>query len=309
MDNGRQKIVIIVGPTASGKTALSIHLAKHYNGEVISADSRQVYTGLDIGTGKVTKTEMGAIRHHLIDVLSPQRVFSADAFVQHATHAITSIASRNHLPIVAGGTGFYIDALLGRVSLGEVPANTTLRKRLERYTTEKLGALLLKKNPARYTVLQTKNELNNRVRLIRAIEIASSTQRHKPLPTTLPAYDALIIGVTHPRTILRERINARLSARIKRGMFKEMERLHARGLSWKRMRELGLEYRYGAEYLTHSLSRSEVEVILQQKIWQYARRQLTYWKRNNDIQWFHPSDIHSIEACVTAFMTRGHKQD
>lgn len=302
MADRAQKIVVIVGPTASGKTALSIHLAKRYSGEVISADSRQVYTGLDIGTGKVTKTEMGSIRHHVLDILPPQKVFSADAFVHHAVLAIESIARRNHLPIIAGGTGFYIDALLGRVVLGDVPANASLRQKLAGYTTEKLCALLSKKNMARYLELKQKNELNNRVRLIRAIEIASGAKITYKTDVVLPQYDALIIGVTHPRDTLRERINARLAARIKRGMFKEMERLHARGLSWKRMRELGLEYRYGAEYLTGSLTRLEVETILQQKIWQYARRQLTYWKRNQNIQWFHPSEIQKIDRLVKTFL-------
>jgi tRNA dimethylallyltransferase len=306
MDKEPCKILIIVGPTASGKTALSLQLAKHYRGEVISADSRQVYTGLDIGTGKVTKTEMGKVPHHLIDVMKPQRVFSADTFVTQAVRTINAISKRGHLPIIAGGTGFYIDVLLGRVTLGDVPADHVLRKKLEQYSTEKLCATLQRKNPERYSVLRDKNELNNRVRLIRAIEIASRPQGEDSRQKALPTYNALMLGVTHPRATLRERINKRLSARIKRGMFKEMKRLHARGLSWRRMRELGLEYRYGAEYLTGSLTRTEVEIILQQKIWQYARRQLTYWKRNPHIQWFDPKDTQKIIKCVDAFLNEKH---
>ncbi len=299
--NVPRKVVVIVGPTASGKTALAVELSRMYSGEVISADSRQVYKGLNIGTGKVTQSEMKGVPHHLIDVASPRAVFSADMFVHKASAAIEQIYSRKHLPILAGGTGFYIDALMGRVILGAVSANPHLRSTLAGYTTEALWELLKRKDPKRYADIVQKGELNNRVRLIRAIEIAAN-----PTPPSrqkdIPRYNVLYIGVTHPRTALRERINMRLAARIKRGMFLEMKRLHARGLSWKRMRELGLEYRYGAEYLTGSLKRAEVETILQQKIWQYARRQETYWKRNAEIHWFHPSEIQKIRGLVADFL-------
>jgi tRNA dimethylallyltransferase len=299
--NAPHKVVVIVGPTASGKTALAVELSRMYAGEVISADSRQVYRGLNIGTGKVTRSEMKGVPHHLIDVASPHTVFSADMFVQKASAAIEQICSRKHLPILAGGTGFYIDALMGKVTLGAVAANPHLRSTLARYTTEALWELLKQKDPKRYADISQKGELNNRVRLIRAIEIAT-TPTQPPPQKDIPNYNVLYIGVTHPRTVLRERINTRLAARIKRGMFLEMKRLHAHGLTWKRMRELGLEYRYGAEYLTGALTRSEVETILQQKIWQYARRQETYWKRNTKIHWFHPSETQKIRGLVADFL-------
>jgi tRNA dimethylallyltransferase len=301
--NASRKVVVIVGPTASGKTALAVELSRTHDGEVISADSRQVYTGLNIGTGKVTRSEMKGVRHHLLDVANPRSVFSADMFVQKASTAIEQIYSRKHLPILAGGTGFYIDALMGRVALGAAPANPKLRSTLATHATAALWKLLQQKDPRRYADIVQKGELNNRVRLIRAIEIASAPA-HTPAPTqtNTQRYNVLYIGVTHPRDVLRKRINIRLAARIKRGMFLEMKRLHTKGLSWKRMRELGLEYRYGAEYLTGSLKRDEVETILQQKIWQYARRQATYWKRNTEIHWFHPSETKKISALVKNFL-------
>lgn len=301
----KQKIIIIVGPTASGKTALSIRLAREYAGEVISADSRQVYKGLDIGTGKVTKQEMDGIPHHLIDVADPVDTFSADMFVRMARTAISTCKDHGHVPIIAGGTGFYIDALLGNVHLGGAPADKELRFRLSTWPTSDLCAHLQSLDERRYNSIVEKNETNNRVRLIRAIEIATHSPAHTTLhnKTDCP-YDALWIGITHPREVLRERINIRLHERIENGMFDEMRRLHARGLTLKRMHELGLEYRYGAEYIQGNLSLEETERILQQKIWQYARRQTTYWKRNTHIRWFDVRDIQAISDTVRSFLVR-----
>lgn len=294
----KQKVIVIVGPTASGKTALSIQLAKQYNGEVISADSRQVYIGLTIGTGKVTEEEMQGVRHHLLDVADPRTVFSADAFLHLASEALHDCYTRGVTPIIAGGTGFYIDALLGRTALGKAPADPTLRASLALYTTEELCELLGTLDARRYADIVAKHEVKNRVRLIRAIEIAKGVEKSThDAPTQ--QYDALFIGVTHPRDVLKERINTRLRERIAAGMFEEMGHLHERGLSWERMHELGLEYRYGAQFLQGELSIENVEKILQHKIWQYARRQLTYFKRNSDIRWFAPHDESISKYCAT----------
>ena len=143
----KQKVVVIVGPTCSGKTALSIHLSKRFKGEVISADSRQVYKGLNIGTGKVTKKEMAGVPHHLLDVVSPKKIYTAHDFVTDGRKVIADILANKKLPIIAGGTGFYIDVLVGAISLPNVPPNPTLRKRLEKKTAPQLFALLKKKDP------------------------------------------------------------------------------------------------------------------------------------------------------------------
>lgn len=280
----KTKLLVIVGPTASGKSALAVKMAKKLNGEVISADSRQVYTGFDIGTGKITKKEMRGVRHHLLDVASPKKTFTAHDFVIHAERAVRDIAGRGRLPILCGGTGLYIDALLGRVSLGDAERNDALRARLEKKTARQLFALLRKRDPARAKKMDTPSERNNKVRLIRALEIASQ-KTAKTRKATPYEFDAEWIGIALPKTELRKRIQKRLAMRMRGGMVTEAKRLHARGLSYKRMRELGLEYRYLADYLEGRLDKSEMQKQLEAKIWQYAKRQMTYWKRNKKIKW------------------------
>ena len=173
----KQQVLILVGPTASGKSALAVELAKRFNGEVISADSRQVYKGLNIGTGKITKREMQDVPHHLLDVASPKRIFSAQDFIDHATAAIGDIAARGKLPIIAGGTGFYIDVLTGRIVLTEAKPDLNFRKQFKDTTAEELYALLKKEDPKRARAMATASERNNKVRLIRALEIASQKDR------------------------------------------------------------------------------------------------------------------------------------
>jgi tRNA dimethylallyltransferase len=299
--NSQPKILVVVGPTASGKSDLAVRLAKTYGGEVISADSRQVYTGLDIGTGKITTREMQGVPHHLLDVCSPKKVFSAYDFVTHARRILQLTVVKNKVPIIAGGTGFYIDALLGRVALGDAAADTALRKKLELKTTPQLLALLKRKNPTRYADIVRKNEQNNRVRLIRAIELASSpTQMSKETPWTYA--HVLWIGIAPSDTELKQKIKKRLVARLRRGMVAEAKRLHAQGVSYKRMDQLGLEYRYLALLLQGNITKDEFIEQLSAKIWQYARRQKTYWKRNKDIVWFAPTEYKKIERTVKDFL-------
>lgn len=299
---GKQKILIIVGPTASGKTALSIELAKKLDGEVISADSRQVYRGLDIGTGKVTKREMQGIPHHLLDVASPKKAFNADDFVRRADRAIRDIAKRGKLPIIAGGTGFYIDALVGRITLPDVPPDPALRKKLQTKTAEQLYALLKKKDPARATSMDTPSERYNKVRLIRALEIAQALGQNPPPSAQAQKYDTLWIGINPPFKVLEQKISKRLSQRLKIGMIAEAKRLHAGGLSYKRMEALGLEYRSLARFLQGKITRSEMEAELGRDIRRYAKHQFSYWKRNTDIKWVKPSQLRSVLRHVRDWM-------
>lgn len=278
------RILVIVGPTASGKSALGIKLAKILDAEIISADSRQVYKGLDIGTGKVTKREMQKIPHHLLDVASARRTFTASDFTKLARKAHRDILQKNKMSIVVGGTGFYIDAFLGRVSLAEVPPNKALRKKLSNLTAWELYAILKEKDPVRAETI----DKNNPVRLIRAIEIADAPPAKKPLKSELVA--ATWIGINPQRESLRAKIHARLFARMRQGMLAEAKRLHAEGLSYKRMEDLGLEYRYLALHLQGKLSKEQMLEELEAKIWQYAKRQMTYWRRNKEIRWFSNPD-------------------
>ncbi len=293
-----EKVLIIVGPTASGKSALGVKLGRRFDGEVISADSRQVYRGLDIGTGKISKREMQNVPHHLLDVASPRKTFSAGDFAKKARAAAEDISKRGKLPIVVGGTGFYIDALLGRISLPEVSPDALLRKRLSRKTAPQLFAMLKKADPLRAKTMDTASERNNKIRLIRALEIARAHRKTPMTELRTPSYDVLWIGVAPEDSELKVRINRRLIERLKSGMVREARQLHAGGLSYKRMKELGLEYRSLARFLQKEITRKQLESELQSDIWRYARKQIGYWKRNKDIQWFSPKQSKKIVATV-----------
>ena len=304
----KQKILIIIGPTASGKSALAVEIARQLNGEIISADSRQVYRGLTIGTGKIGKREMKGIAHHLIDVASPGKIFTADDFVKRARDAIDDIAGRGKLPIVVGGTGFYIDALLDRIKLPNVPPNTALREKLQAKTPIQLYALLKKRDPARARAMASKSERNNKVRLIRALEIAfnaTANTENRPLYTEVGSlYDMLWVGLNLPQRELEGRIHTRLVARIKSGMIAEGKRLHAGGLSYKRMENLGLEYRSIARLLQKKISRAQFEGELFRDIRRYAKKQIMYWKRNTDIRWFDPKEKRKVETAVRIWLAK-----
>lgn len=292
----RQKVLVIVGPTASGKSALGVSLARKFNGEVISADSRQVYKGLNIGTGKITKKEMRGVPHHLLDVATPKKKYSAGDYGKRARAAIQQIGRGNKLPIVVGGTGFYIDTLLGRINMPEVKPNLALRKQLRDKTAAQLYSLLKKKDAQRAKQMDTPSERNNKVRLIRALEVAAAKPRRKHSDISL--YNALWIGIDPPFATLEKKINARLSARIKGGMIAEAKRLRKAGLSYKRMEELGLEYRSLARFLQGQISKAEMVAELQRDIRRYAKKQIGYWNRNKEILWFEPTESRRISAAV-----------
>ena len=298
----KQKVLIIVGPTSSGKSALGVELAKKFNGEIISVDSRQVYKKLDIGTGKITRREMKGVPHHLLDVADARKAFTADDFVKHACAAIQDISERGKLPIIVGGTGFYIDSLTGRISLPDVPPNKKLRVALEKKSTDQLLSLLKQKDSMRAQALTSPSERNNKARLIRALEIAAALGK-VPVKKDRPLYDALWIGVNREDRELRERINKRLKARIKRGMVKESEQLRKAGLTYKRMNELGLEYRSLAKVLQKKIGIAEMEAELRSDIWRYARKQIGYWKRNKNIVWFDPRKNSQIEKAVRTWLS------
>lgn len=277
----KQKVIVILGPTASGKSAYAVKLAKQLNGEVISADSRQVYKGLDIGTGKITKREMQGIPHHLLDVASPKKIFTAHDYIEKARPILEKILKEGKTPIICGGTGFYIDSLLGRIILPDVPANPKLRGKLKGKSAPQLFAMLQKLDARR----AKKIDRHNPVRLVRAIEIAKALgkvpkMKKRPLPFTIKW-----IGMKTAEIPLRHKIHKRLLSRMKAGMLAEARRLHKNGLSYKRMEALGLEYRTLASLLQKKISKKEMVEKLENDIWQYARRQLQYWKRNPEIQW------------------------
>jgi tRNA dimethylallyltransferase len=276
----RQKVIALVGPTASGKSSLGVFLAKKLNGEVISADSRQVYKGLDIGTGKVTKKEMGGVRHHLLDVSSPKKRFSVDRFAQLGHKAARDMKNRDAVPVVVGGTGLYADILLGRMSYADVPPNEPLRKKLEKKSVGELFLQLKKKDARRADTI----EPHNKRRLIRALEVAAAIGKN-PEPAPESRYKVLWLGLSPAETVLKKNIAKRLKARIKAGMVAEGKRLHVAGLSYKRMEELGLEYRFLSQLLQKNLTPKEFTLGLERAIGQYAKRQKKWFRRNKDIRW------------------------
>ncbi|HWA64294.1 MAG TPA: tRNA (adenosine(37)-N6)-dimethylallyltransferase MiaA [Candidatus Paceibacterota bacterium] len=277
----RRKIVVIVGPTASGKSALAIKLARRIGGEILSADSRQVYRGMDIGTGKVTEREQKLVPHHLLDIASPTRQFTVAAFVRRAREALAGIFRRSKTPIIVGGTGLYIDALLGNWTIPMVPPNPVLRKCLDRQSTDQLFAMLRKKDPTRAAAI----DRHNPRRLIRALEIIEATG--KPVPplaiTPDPEYDIEWIGL-NPKN-LAHRIEKRLDERLTYGMVAEVKKLHTRGVSWKRLERFGLEYKWIALFLQKKITKEQLRTNLLRDIIRYSKRQMTWFKRNPHIHW------------------------
>ncbi len=277
----KPKIIVIVGQTATGKSDYAVTLAKKIGGEIVSADSRQVYIGLDIGSGKITPKEMRGVPHHMLDVANPKKVYSVSDYKRDAEKILADIVKRGKTPIIVGGTGFYVDAITKGQILPEVPPDMKLRKTLEKQTAEKLFLKLKKIDPARAKTIDSKNK----VRLVRAIEIATALGKVPKVKTKPSRYDFEIIGLTMPEDKLKKRIHVRLLARIQQGMIEEVKQLHKNGLSWKRLEALGLEYRYVALYLQKKLTRAEMLEQLEKAIWQYAKRQKTWFKRDKRILW------------------------
>ena len=267
------KIIVILGPTSSGKTDLAIKLAQKFGGEIISADSRQVYRGLNLGTGKVTPKETKGIPHHLINVASPGRLFTAADYQKLGRLAILKILGKNKTPIVCGGTGFYINALLYDYRLPSVAPQKKLRQKLEKQAAIELFEQLKKLDPERAKKIDSKNKR----RLIRALEIVLATGQPVPKIKKKKIYDILKIGLNPDPEKLRLKINQRIEKRINQGLVKEVQKLHQQGLSWNRMEELGLEYRYISRYLRNLINYQTMVDSLKKQNWQYAKRQLTWF--------------------------------
>lgn len=293
----QKPIIVVVGPTASGKSDLAVFLAKKYNGEVISADSRQIYKGMNIGTGKITKQEMANIPHHLLDMASPSRRFTVVQYKKLAQAAIKKIQAKNKLPIICGGTGFYIRALIDDLPIPQVKPNLKLRAKLERKSAIELFNELKKLDPRRAAEI----DRHNPRRLVRALEIVMTTgQPVLPLSSVIPDLmrnpgpgsriksgmtNALFLGIKKSRLELARRIKKRLQKRLKQGMLAEVKKLRAQGLSWKRLDSFGLEYRWLAKYLQNKISYAEMAERLQKDIEHFAKRQMAWFGKDPRIHW------------------------
>lgn len=286
----KPKIIVVLGPTATGKSDVAVELAKKFAGEIISADSRQVYKGMDLGSGKITKNEMAGIIHYLLDVVNPKILFSVAKYKELAEKDIEKIISKNKIPIICGGTGFYIDSIVKNITLPKVKLDKKLRAKLEKYSAEKLFETLKKLSPSR-----AKNiDKFNKVRLIRAIEIAKSLGHVPEIKKGPKKYDFIFIGLDTKDEILKERISKRLVKRFELGMIEEIAKLHKQGVSWKRLESFGLEYRQTALFLEKKITKDQMVENLNNEIWHFVKRQRTWFKRNKDIKWFEPKEVKKI---------------
>lgn len=290
----RKLCVVVVGPTASGKSELAVQIAKKFDGEIISADSRQIYRGMDIGSGKVEgiwlpHAQTGkltftykSIPHYLIDEASPRVQYSVAKFQKKATTTVKNIFTRDRLPVICGGTGLWIDALAFNRQYPEVKPDTRLRKSLAAKSAEQLVTQLKKIDPIRAESI----DRHNPRRLIRALEIVLSTKRPVPEQKQSSPYNLRWIGLNPGSETLHDSIASRLDFRLKAGMIEEVQRLRDSGISWHRLESFGLEYKYCALLLQNKIGQEQFRDQLFTAIRQYAKRQMTWWKRNRDIHWY-----------------------
>ncbi len=297
---------LVLGATATGKTALAVKLAHAKHGEIISADSRQVYRGLDLGTGKDLQ-EYGSIPYHLIDVCDLSCEFTVFHFQQEVYRIFPQLIEKDALPIIAGGTGLYLDAILRGYELIPVPEDPALRKELASKTLPELQDMLIALKPD----IHNKTDLEQPDRLVRAIEIARYRQEHPESAAVhlhnVPPIKPKIYGISFERSILRERIRRRLIARIDAGMIEETEQIHAQGYSWERLESLGLEYRFTAQYLQGKIESKEAYIEqLYRAIGQFAKRQETWFRRMErngiEIEWIDGNEAAQLTAtAITEF--------
>jgi tRNA dimethylallyltransferase len=264
-------LLVVLGPTASGKTRLGVELAKRINGEIISADSRQVFRHMDLGTGKDLH-EYGPVPYHLIDILEPGEDFSLFAFVKHFSKAFLDISARGRLPVLVGGTGLYLDAILRGYQLNEVPEDPELRHCLAQQDLVALQARLLTVSASQHNT----TDLLDRERLIRAIELAEASARST---LTIPPVRPLVLGIRWERSRLRQRITQRLHERLRAGLVEEVQQLRAQGVTDTTLEAYGLEYRFLARYLRGELSRNDMVQKLASAIHDFAKRQETWFRR------------------------------
>ena len=271
------KLIVIAGTNASGKSGLGVELASRYGGEVVSADSRQVFRGLDLGSGKIMPQEMRGVPHHLIDVCQPGDFFSMADFQRLAYAAIDGIQARGKLPFLVGGTGLYVDAVAEGYELSDRAPDLALRAELETHTTPELYQMLQEKLPG------TEIDPRNRNRVMRALERLAADDYHPG--KRQPRYEVLKLGVSWDRETLKQRIDERLERRLRDGMVQEVQGLLDAGVSRAFLMKLGLEYRYLTRYLDGELTYEQMVLELGNAIKKFAKRQVTWFKKDPAIHW------------------------
>jgi tRNA dimethylallyltransferase len=296
-------LIVVLGPTASGKSALGIHLAQRFHGEIVSADSRQVYRGLDIGSAKVTLEEQALVPHHLLDVTLPRETYTVSQFQHAALDAINAILERGYQPFLVGGSPHYIQAVVDRFDIPHVAPQPELRTQLETQSLEDLMDQLARLDPASAAMI----DRHNARRVIRALEVCLvtgmpfSAQRGK----ADPLYRSLLLGIQWPREVLYQRIDRRVDERMQQGMVEEVESLLAQGISHERLEALGLEYRFIGRWLRGEYP-NEAEMVqrLKYAIHDFTRRQLSWFRRDNRIIWIEGGQTmtEQAEQIVSVFL-------
>lgn len=297
----RPPLVVVLGPTASGKSALGIALAQHFHGEIVSADSRQVYRGLDIGTARVTPEERALVPHHLLDVADPQEVYTVSQFQQQAISAINGILARGYLPFLVGGSPHYIQAVVDHLHIPHVPPRPALRAQLEARPLSELIAQLEVLDPQSAATI----DRNNPRRVIRALEVClvSGKPFFQQRGVADPLYRCLLLGIYWTRDVLYRRIDARVDERMRQGMVQEVRGLLSKGVTYERLEALGLEYRFISRWLRGELA-SEAEMVerLKYAIHDFTRRQLTWFRKDKRIVWLEGIDVERAEKEVRRFL-------
>ncbi len=276
------KIITIVGTNASGKSSLGIELARNFNGEIISADSRQVYRGFDLCCGKITKEESKMVAHHLLNIKNIDEFFSVSDYQKMAYHSISDILDRGKIPFIVGGTGLYIDSIVKGYEFREETIDTKLREKLEELSVDELQEMLTSESKAFLST--NESDFHNKRRLIRIIE--KTAQGECLVSQNNPKYNVLQIGITWSKEILHQRIDERLESRIQQGMINEVKIYLDNGGKQDVLYNLGLEYRYIVDYLTGKYSSlDEFKIELSRAIKRFAKRQMTWFKRDKSINW------------------------
>ena len=293
------KLIVIAGTNASGKSGLGVKLAEKYGGEVVSADSRQVYRRLDLGSGKITKEEMRGVPHHLLDVKEPGEFFSMADFQRLAYAAIDDILARGKIPFLVGGTGLYVDSVVQGYELSDKEPDLALRAHLETFDTPALYAMLREKLP------DTAIDPKNRNRVMRALERLDADDYHPGRRS--PRYETLMLGVTWDRETLKQRIDERLEKRLGEGMTNEVQRLLDDGVSEEFLKKLGLEYRYLTRYLLGEISYDQMVLELGNAIKRFAKRQMTWFRHEENLHWLDmgADPVAQASALIDNFLTQG----
>jgi tRNA dimethylallyltransferase len=295
------KLVVVQGPTACGKSALGISLAQRFDGEIVSADSRQVYRGLDIGTAKVTPEERALVPHHLLDVADPREVYTVAQYQRDAIAAINAILERGHQPFLVGGSPHYIQAVVDHLEIPHIEPQPELRAQLESRPLAELLAQLEELDPQSAATI----DCSNPRRVIRALEVClvSGKPFSKQRKQADPLYHSLLLGIEWPREVLYQRIDTRVDERMRQRMVQEVQRLLDEGVSHERLEALGLEYRYISRLLRGEVkSQDEMVKKLKYAIHDFTRRQLTWFRRDKRIVWVQGGDVEQAEEVVQRFL-------